>query len=79
MWPSDLADTAKREFVVALGIQGAEQFDHMHNQACSECGNAGDLGKNAVYIGKLLAQPKDANVTSKALDDLCEKILAFGV
>ena len=78
MWPSDLADTVKREFIVALGVQGDEQFDHLHNHACTECGNAGDLGKNAIYIGNLLASLKEKGVTSESLDQLCERIIAFG-
>jgi len=78
LWPSDLADTLKREFIVALGIQGAEQFEHMHNRACDDCGNAGDLGKNTVFIGNLLASLKDTGATSKSLDKLCERIIAFG-
>ncbi|MGH9511536.1 MAG: TOPRIM nucleotidyl transferase/hydrolase domain-containing protein [Terriglobales bacterium] len=78
LWPSDLADTLKREFIVALGVQGAEQFEHMHNRACEECGHAGDLAKNAVYIGNLVTSLKEAGVTSKSLDQLCERIIVFG-
>lgn len=78
LWPSNLADAVEREFIVALGVQGAEQLEHMKNLARSVCGNAGDLEKNAVYIGSLLASLKDAKVTSTSLDRLCEKIVAFG-
>jgi hypothetical protein len=78
MWPSDLADTVNREFIEALGVQGAERFEHMRNGASLECGNAGGLEKNAVYIGNLLEQLKVAGVTSRSLDQLCDKIIAFG-
>ena len=77
MWPSDLADTVEREFIEALGVQGAEQFEHMRNKASLECGNAAGLSKNAVYIGNLLELLKDAGVTSRSLDELCERIIAF--
>lgn len=77
MWPSNLADTVDREFIEALGVQGAEQFEHMRNKASLECGNAGDLNKNAVYIGNLLELLKEAGVTSRSLDQLCEGIIAF--
>jgi putative ATP-dependent endonuclease of OLD family len=77
LWPSNLADTVSREFIEALGVQGAEQFEHMRNQASIECGNAGGLGKNAVYIGNLLELLKQAGVTSRSLDRLCETIIAF--
>jgi putative ATP-dependent endonuclease of OLD family len=62
----------------ALGVQGAEQFEHMRNEASLECGNAGGLGKNAVYIGNLLERLKEAGVTSRSLDQLCERIITFG-
>jgi putative ATP-dependent endonuclease of the OLD family len=78
MWPSDLADTVEREFVAALGVQGREKFEDIQNHARAECGNAGDLNKNAVYIGSLLAMLKDAGVTSTSLDRLCDRILSFG-
>jgi putative ATP-dependent endonuclease of OLD family len=78
MWPSTLADTINREFIEALGVQGAEQFEHMRNQASAECGDAGGLEKNAVYIGNLLEFLKEASVTSRSLDRLCEQIIAFG-
>lgn len=78
LWPSNFFDTIKREFIVALNVQGAEQFEHMHNRACHDCGNAGDLGKNAVYIGNLLSSLKEAGVTSTSLDLLCDRIIAFG-
>lgn len=78
MWPSDLADTARREFIAALGIQGTERFEEMRNNASAACGNAGDLEKNAIYIGNLLALLHEAGVTSNSLDKLCERIIAFG-
>jgi predicted ATPase len=77
LWPSNLADTVNREFIEALGVQGAEQFEHMRNQASVECGNAGGLEKNGVYIGNLLELLKQAGVTSRSLDRLCETIIAF--
>jgi hypothetical protein len=77
MWPSNLADTVSREFIANLGVQGAERFADLENRARAECGNAGDLVKNAAYIGSLLAMLREANLTSKSLDQLCERILAF--
>ena len=78
MWPSDLADVAKREFVESLGVQGIEKFEHLRNRALAECGNAGDLEKNAIYIGNLLEHLREAGGTSSSLDQLCEKVIAFG-
>ncbi|MBS1852058.1 MAG: AAA family ATPase [Acidobacteria bacterium] len=77
MWPSNLADTVNREIIEALGVQGAEQFEHMENKASLECGNAGDLKKNAVYIGNLLEMVREAGVTSRSLDQLCKLIITF--
>ncbi len=77
LWPSNLADTVNGEFIEALGVQGAEQFEQMRNQALVECGNAGRLEKNAVYIGNLLELLKQAGVTSRSLDRLCEAIIGF--
>jgi len=78
MWPSNLADTVEREFIVALGVQGAEQFEDMQNKASLACGNAGGLSKNMVYIGNLLRLLKERGVTSHSLDKLCENIITFG-
>ena len=77
-WPSNLADTIEREFIAALGVQGADRFEDMRNRASAMCGNAGDLGKNEVYIGNLLALLKEAGATSNSLERLCERIIAFG-
>jgi predicted ATP-binding protein involved in virulence len=77
IWPSDLADTAKREFVLALGTQGAEKWDSICNKARADAGNAGGLDKNTVYIGHLLSRVHEQGVTSSALDALCNKILTF--
>jgi putative ATP-dependent endonuclease of OLD family len=78
MWPANLADAVKREFIEALGVQGAERFEQMRTRALQECGNAGDLDKNSVYIGTLLELLKEAGVTSRSLDQLCDQIVAFG-
>lgn len=77
IWPSDLADTVKREFIVSLGHQGEEQLEAVENKARSDAGNAGDLGKNSIYIGYLLERLNKANGQSPSLDRLCEKILQF--
>jgi len=78
LWPSDLADTAKREFIEALGIQGKERFEELQTCARAGCGDAGDLDKNALYIGTLLSLLVDKNVTSRSLDMVCEKIIKLG-
>ena len=49
----------------------------MKTQSSAECGDAGGLEKNTVYIGNLLELLKEAKVTSKSLDRLCEMIIAF--
>jgi hypothetical protein len=77
MWPSDLADTAKREFIVSLGPQGEAQLEAVENKARADAGNAGDLGKNSIYIGYFLERLNKANGQSPSLDRLCEKILQF--
>jgi putative ATP-dependent endonuclease of OLD family len=78
LWPSDLADTVKQEFIAALGVQGADRFEDMRTRACSMCGDAGDLDKNAIYLGNLLELLKEAGATSSSLDRLCDRIIAFG-
>jgi putative ATP-dependent endonuclease of the OLD family len=78
LWPSDLADIVEREFIVALGVQGAEQFEDIKNKTCIACGNAGDLQKNMIYIGTLLGLLYERGVTSRSLDRLCDAIIAFG-
>jgi hypothetical protein len=78
LWPSDFTDTVTREFIVALGVQGYEQLEEMKKRARAECGDAANLEKNPLYIGHLLKFLKEANVTSKSLDFLCDKIIAFG-
>ena len=77
MWPSDLADTAKREFIVSLGPQGEAQLEAVENKARADAGNAGDFGKNPIYIGYFLERLNKANGQSPSLDRLCEKILQF--
>lgn len=77
IWPSDLADTVKREFIVSLGPQGEAQLEAVENKARSDAGNAGGLEKNSIYIGCLLERLKEANGQSLSLDRLCEKILQF--
>jgi predicted ATP-dependent endonuclease of OLD family len=78
IWPSDLADQVEREVVAALGAQGAEQFVLMQNKARADAGNAGDLEKNVVYIGNLLAEIRASKATSLILDKLCDKVINFG-
>jgi putative ATP-dependent endonuclease of OLD family len=78
LWPSNLADIVEREFIVALGVQGAEQFEDIKNKTCIACGNAGGLQKNMVYIGTLLGLLYECGVTSRSLDRLCDAIIAFG-
>jgi hypothetical protein len=68
----------KREFIVALGVQGAAQFEDMQKRARKECGDSPRIEKNPLYIGHLLAFLKEAGVTSESLDFLCEKLIAFG-
>jgi putative ATP-dependent endonuclease of the OLD family len=77
IWPSDLADIAKREFIVSLGPQGEAQLEAIENQARADAGNAGDLGKNSIYIAYFLERLSKANGQSPSLDRLCEKILQF--
>ncbi|HWA94409.1 MAG TPA: AAA family ATPase [Terracidiphilus sp.] len=78
IWPSDLGDNVEREFIVSLGIQGNLKFEALKGQANAECGFAGDLGKNVVYIGKLLGLLQEAGAKSPTLDRLCDEIIAFG-
>jgi putative ATP-dependent endonuclease of the OLD family len=78
LWPADFADSVKREFIVALGVQGAAQFEDMQKRARKECGDSPRIEKNPLYIGHLLAFLKEAGVTSESLDFLCEKLIAFG-
>jgi putative ATP-dependent endonuclease of OLD family len=77
MWPSDLGDTIETEFVAALGVQGKERFDDIKNRANAQCGNAGDLEKNSIFISNMLSLVQDAGVTSKSLDQLCDAIMSF--
>jgi hypothetical protein len=75
VWPADFATTIKQEFIIALGAQGEERFKSIENDARADAGNAGDLGKNSVYIGHLLTRLAEAKVTSPSLDKLCERIV----
>jgi hypothetical protein len=77
VWPSDFADSLKKDFVEALNPQGAEQFDQIIEKARAEAGHAGDLEKNTMYIGSLLAALRDKGVSSGLLDRLCDQILAI--
>lgn len=77
MWPFDLGDTIEGELVAALGAKGKEQFEELRNRANAQCGNAGDLEKNAIFIGNMLSLVHEAGVTSKSLDRLCEAIMSF--
>jgi hypothetical protein len=78
LWPSDLAHTVKQEFVAALAPQGADRFEDVRTRASKMCGDAGELEKNAVYLGNLLTLLKEAGATSGSLDRLCDRIIAFG-
>lgn len=77
IWPSDLADIVRREFIISLGHQGEAQLQLIENQARADAGNAGDLNKNSIYIGCLLERVKQANGHSPSLDRLCANILQF--
>lgn len=76
VWPSDLADTAKREFIIALGPQGEAQFKAIEEAAQADAGWAGGLEKNTMYIGFLLSRLFSAKVTSPSLDRACEQIVS---
>lgn len=78
MWPADLEEQVKRESVVAIGVQGHDRFESLRNQANAQCGNAGDLKKNAMYIAALLALLFEAGIRPQCLERLCEKVLTFG-
>jgi len=78
IWPSDLAQLIEGEFVISLGVQGNLKFAALKDKANAECGFAGDLEKNAIYIGTLLSLLMEGGANSGSLDRLCEEILAFG-
>jgi len=77
-WPSDLGSFVETEFIVSLGVQGNLKFGALKGKANAECGFAGDLGKNAIYIGALLSMLQEGGANSGSLDQLCEKIIEFG-
>ena len=54
MWPSDLADQAKSEFVISLGAQGEAQFEKLEQQARDDAGKCGGTRKE-LYVYKLSA------------------------
>ena len=60
-----------------VGPQGEAQLEAVENKARADAGNAGDLGKNSIYIGYFLERLNKANGQSPSLDRLCEKILQF--
>jgi predicted ATP-dependent endonuclease of OLD family len=76
VWPSDFADTVKREFIVALGPQGDERFKAAEEFARADAGFAGDLEKNTMYIGYLLERLFEQKVTSPSLDRICQQIIS---
>ena len=75
VWPSDFANTVRSEFILALGLQGAEQFKAVEDAARADAGCAGDLGKNTMYIGFLLTRLSAKGITSKSLDRVCDLII----
>jgi putative ATP-dependent endonuclease of OLD family len=77
IWPSDLADTVRREFIISLGTQGAEHLEAIQEQARTDAGNAGDLAKNSIFIGCFLERLHAAKAESPSLNQLCEMILHF--
>lgn len=79
VWPSDFADTIRREFIVALGRQGDERFKAIEELARADAGFAGSLEKNTMYIGYLLARLVEQKVTSASLDRICEQIVSVPV
>jgi hypothetical protein len=54
-------------------------FEAIENQARADAGNAGELGRNFMYIGHLLERLQQAKALSPSLDRLCDKILQFPI
>lgn len=77
VWPSDLGDSVRRDVIAALGAQGEAHFDAIVEKARADAGHAGDLEKNTMYIGYLLAALVEKGVKSEVLDRLCNQILAI--
>ncbi len=66
MWPADFEEQVKRESVVAIGVQGHDRFESLRNEANAQCGNAGDLKKNAMYIAALLDLQFEAGIKGRS-------------
>jgi hypothetical protein len=77
VWPSDLADIVRSEFIVALGPQGEAHFKAIEEASRADAGFAGDLEKNTMYIGFLLSRLFAENVRSPSLDRVCEQIISL--
>lgn len=73
-WPHDLATTVKNEIIAAIGADG---FNEIENRANAQCGNAGDLTKNAIFIGNKLSMIHEAGISLPSLNRLCDAILLF--
>lgn len=70
MWPENIAESVKSDVNSAL-------FDRIANEVCVKYGQVGNIQKDELFIGDLLAGLINAGATLPKLDALCESILTF--
>jgi len=70
-WPAEIQDVVKQEIGDNEWIKYGEVSD-------KEYGFVGNLGKNSLYIGKILTLAWEDGKKSKSLEDLCNRIIEFG-
>ncbi len=71
MWQSEISEVVKGEI-------GEDEWKKYSEVADREYGFVGNLGKNSLYIGKILTLAWEDGKKSKSLEDLCNRIIEFG-
>jgi len=71
MWVSDMGDVIQKDI-------GEEKWHALDNEIRKKQGiNAGKFGKNALFIGSILAEGWKQDFRSNVLENLCKSILAY--
>jgi len=71
VWKSEMGQIVKGDFDPAI-------FQQIHQTAITECGDGGNLNKNEMYIGCLLAEAYQLGHNPITLKKLCDSIVEFG-
>ena len=71
VWKSEMGQIVKEDFDPAI-------FQQIHQTAITECGDGGNMNKNEMYIGCLLAEAYQLGHKPVTLKRLCDSIVEFG-